>query len=76
MAVARSDVNEQVVLVPPVLSLLLVAELRGNRVGYVRAATTHYYLFWTLENAGLSWSDIPPVNLTPTDGQAAFQPGS
>lgn len=53
-----------------------VAELRGKRVGFVRATTTHYYLFRMLEQAGLSWSDIQPVNLTPADGQAAFRAGS
>lgn len=76
VAVARGDVNEQVVLVPAGSSVQSVAELRGKRVGYVRATTTHYYLFRMLEEAGLSWSDIQPVNLTPADGQAAFRAGS
>ena len=76
VAVARGDVNEQVVLVPAGSFVQSVAELRGKRVGYVRATTTHYYLFRMLEEAGLSWSDIQPVNLTPADGQAAFRAGS
>ena len=76
VAVARGDVNEQVVLVPSGSSVQSIADLRGKRVGYVRATTTHYYLFRMLEEAGLSWSDIQPVNLTPADGQAAFRAGS
>ena len=76
VAVARGDVNEQVVLVPANSTVRSIAELRGKRVGYVRATTTHYYLFRMLEDAGLSWSDIQPVNLSPADGQAAFRAGN
>ena len=75
VAVARGDVNEQVVLVPAGFSVQSIADLRGKRVGYVRATTTHYYLFRMLEEAGMSWSDIQPVNLSPADGQAAFRAG-
>ena len=75
VAVARGDVNEQVVLVPAGSSVRSIADLRGKRVGYVRATTTHYYLFRMLEQAGMSWSDIQPVNLSPADGQAAFRAG-
>ena len=76
VAVARGDVNEQVVLVPSGSPARSIADLRGKRVGYVRATTTHYYLFRMLEEAGLSWSDIQPVNLSPADGQAAFRAGN
>ncbi len=75
VAVIRGDVNEQVVLVPVGSTVRSIADLRGKRVGYVRATTTHYYLFRMLEQAGLSWSDIQPINLTPSDGQAAFRAG-
>ena len=76
VAVAQGDVNEQVVLVPSGSPARSIADLRGKRVGYVRATTTHYYLFRMLEEAGLSWSDIQPVNLSPADGQAAFRAGN
>ena len=76
VAVARGGVNEPVVLVPSGSSVQSIAKLRGKRVGYVRATTTHCFLFRMLEEAGLSWSDIQPVNLTPADGQAAFRAGS
>ncbi len=76
VAVIRGDVNEQVVLVPAGSPVQTIADLRGKRVGYVRATTTHYYLYRMLEQAGLAWSDIQPVNLSPADGQAAFRAGS
>ncbi len=76
VAVIQGDVNEQVVLVPRDSPVQSIADLRGKRVGYVRATTTHYYLFRMLEQAGLRWSDIEAVNLSPADGQAAFRAGS
>lgn len=76
VAVIQGDVNEQVVLVPQGSPVQSIADLRGKRVGYVRATTTHYYLFRMLEQAGLAWSDIQPVSLSPADGSAAFRAGS
>ena len=76
VAVIRGDVNEQVVMVPPGSGIGSIAELKGKRVGYVRATTTHYYLLRMLAEAGLGWGDITPVNLSPADGQAAFRSGA
>ena len=76
IAVIRGDVNEQVVLVPKGSTVQSIADLKGKRVGYVRATTTHYYLNRMLTEAGLSFRDIQAVNLTPSDGRAAFQNGA
>ncbi|HWK45228.1 MAG TPA: ABC transporter substrate-binding protein [Stellaceae bacterium] len=76
IAVIKGDVNEQVVLVPKDSPIRSIADLRGKRVGYVKATTTHYYLLRMLEEAGLGFGDIVPVNLTPSDGQAAFRSGA
>jgi len=76
VAVIRGDVNEQVVLVPQGSAIRDIAGLKGKRVGYVRATTTHYYLSRMLSEAGLSLSDVQLVNLTPSDGQAAFRAGA
>ena len=76
VAVIRGDVNEQVVLVPKDSPIRSIADLKGKRVGYVRATTTHYYLNRMLGEAGLSFADIRPVNLTPSDGLAAFRNGA
>jgi sulfonate transport system substrate-binding protein len=42
----------------------------------VKATTSHYILLRLLEKAGLAWSDITPVALSPQDGLAAFQSGA
>lgn len=76
IAVLRGDVNNQVVLVPARSRLSRLADLRGRRIGYVRATTSHYILLKLLEEAGLGWGDITPVALSPQDGLAAFQRGA
>ncbi|MFC0409526.1 ABC transporter substrate-binding protein [Roseomonas elaeocarpi] len=76
IAVIRGDVNEQVVLVPEGSEVKDIAGLRGKRVGYVRGTTTHYYLNRMLRDAGLTFRDIQAVNLSPSDGQAAFRSGA
>jgi sulfonate transport system substrate-binding protein len=52
IAVYKDDVNNQVVLVPKGSSIRSIADLKGKRVGYLRATTTHYYLLRMLEEAG------------------------
>jgi sulfonate transport system substrate-binding protein len=76
VAVLEADVNNQVVLVPKGSAIDHPKDLKGKRVGYVRATTSHYMLLHILKEQGLSWTDITPVALTPQDGLAAFQRGS
>jgi sulfonate transport system substrate-binding protein len=76
IAVLKGDVNNQVVLVPKGSPLAKIGDLKGKRVGYVRATTSHYILLRLLDEAGLTWRDITPVALSPQDGIAAFQQGS
>jgi sulfonate transport system substrate-binding protein len=75
VGVLQADVNNQVVLVPAGSPIRTLADLRGKRVGYVRATTSHYILLRLLKEAGLNWSDIKPAALSPQDGLAAFQRG-
>ncbi len=75
VAVLRGDVNNQVVLVPKGSPLRTPADLRGRRVGYVKATTSHYILLKLLEEQKLAWGDITPIALGPTDGRAAFEGG-
>lgn len=76
IAVYHGDVNNQVVLVPRGSKLRSLADLKGKRVGYVRATTTQYFLIRMLESVGLAWADIEPVAMTVADGAAAFGNGS
>ena len=75
IAALRGDVNDQVVLVRKDAGITDIAGLKGKRVGYVRATTSHYYLLRMLWQAGLDFPDIKAINLSPTDGAAAFAAG-
>jgi len=76
IAVYHGDVNNQVVLVPKGSPIQSLADLKGKKVGYVRATTTQYYLIQMLKSVGLSWADIEPVAMTVSDGAEAFGRGS
>ena len=76
VAVLQGDVNNQVVLVPSGSKAQAFADLKGKRIGYVKATTSHYILLRLLDEAGLKWTDIKPVALSPQDGLAAFSSGA
>jgi len=76
VAIYHGDVNNQVVLVPKDSAAQSLADLKGKKVGYVRATTTQYYLIQMLKSVGLTWADIEPVALTVSDGAEAFGRGS
>jgi len=76
IAVNHGDVNNQVVLVPKRSTARSIADLKGKRVGYVRATTSQYFLIRMLEEAGLGWGDIDPVAMGVSDGAAAFAQGA
>jgi sulfonate transport system substrate-binding protein len=75
IAVVREDLNNQVTLARKDTKINTIADLKGKRVGYVRATTAHYFLSKQLAEAGLSFADITPINLTPADGLSAFDRG-
>lgn len=75
IAVVREDLNNQVTLARKDAPIRAIADLKGRRVGYVRATTAHYFLARQLAEAGLSFSDITALNLTPSDGLSAFDRG-
>lgn len=76
IAVVQGDVNNQVVLVPKGSKARSIVDLKGKRVGYVRATTSQYFLIRMLEEVGLGWGDITPVAMTVPDGTAAFSQGA
>jgi sulfonate transport system substrate-binding protein len=53
-----------------------VADLKGKKIGFAKAAGVHYLLIAALDKAGLSFKDIQPAYLTPADGRAAFEKGA
>ncbi len=76
IAVLHGDVNNQVVLVPGASPIQSLADLKGKRVGYVRATTSQYFLIRMLGSVGLVWSDIVATPMEVADGLAAFSNGT
>lgn len=75
IAATREDLNNQVTLARKDAPIQKIADLKGKRVGYVRATTAHYFLSKQLAEAGLGFNDIQAVSLTPADGLSAFARG-
>jgi len=50
-----------------------IADLRGKRIGFAKAAGAHYLLIAALEKNGLSLKDVSQAYLAPADGRAAFE---
>ncbi len=71
----REDLNNQVTLARNDTPIRGIADLKGKRVGYVRATTSHYFLYRQLAEAGLGSDDIRAINLSPTDGLSAYDRG-
>jgi len=76
IAVQKGDVNSQVVLVPKGSTISDPAQLKGRRIGYVRATTSQFLLLRLLAEHGLTFADITPIALSPQDGRSAFERGS
>jgi sulfonate transport system substrate-binding protein len=53
--------------------LRTLADLRGRKVALQKGSSAHYLLVRAVEKAGLKWTDIQPVYLTPADARAAFE---
>jgi len=53
--------------------LKTLAELKGKKVALQKGSSAHYLLVRAVEKAGLQWSDITPIYLTPADARAAFE---
>ena len=65
----------EAIVVPPGSTVAGVAELRGKRVALNKGSNVHAMLVRALEAAGLHWSDITPVYLSPPDARSAFASG-
>lgn len=64
--------NGQGILVKPSSGITTIAGLRGKRVGFTKGTSAHNVVLLALESAGLAYSDITPVYLSPPDAGAAF----
>lgn len=68
--------SAQAIVVRADSPLKTVADLKGKKIGFAKAAGAHYLLIAALEKAGLSFKDIEPAYLSPADGRAAFERGA
>ncbi|MEH1980549.1 ABC transporter substrate-binding protein [Nostoc sp.] len=65
----------QVVLIPQNSKAKKFADLKGKKIGYVKATTAHYFLIKMLAQEGLTLKDVNAVPLTIPDGLSAFRRG-
>ena len=50
-----------------------LADLKGRKIALQKGSSAHYLLVRAVDQAGLQWSDIVPIYLTPADARAAFE---
>lgn len=53
-----------------------VSDLKGKNVGYIKSTTAQYFLSQMLKEAGLTWDDIKPIEITTADGVTALIGGN
>jgi sulfonate transport system substrate-binding protein len=53
-----------------------IADLKGKKVAFNKGSDVHWLVISALQKAGLKYTDIQPVYLTPPDARAAFQRGA
>jgi sulfonate transport system substrate-binding protein len=68
--------SAQAILVREDSPIRTLADLKGKKIGFAKAAGAHYLLIAALDTAGLSFKDVEPAYLTPADGRAAFEKGA
>lgn len=64
------------ILLPASSSITSVADLKGKRLAVLNGSGTDYRTAQVLEAAGLKWTDVKAVNLSPADGLGALMGGS
>jgi sulfonate transport system substrate-binding protein len=50
-----------------------LADLKGHKIALQKGSSAHYLLLRAVDKAGLQWSDIQPIYLSPADARAAFE---
>ena len=67
--------HAEAILVPKGSAIRTVADLKGKKIALNRGSNVHYLLVKALEKAGLQYSDVTTIFLTPSDARAAFEHG-
>jgi sulfonate transport system substrate-binding protein len=66
----------EAIVVPKNSPISSLAELKGKKIALNKGSNVHYLLVKLLEKAGIKYSEIDPIYLTPADARAAFERGS
>jgi sulfonate transport system substrate-binding protein len=66
----------EAIVVPKNSPINSLSELRGKKIALNKGSNVHYLLVKLLEKAGIKYSEIDPIYLTPADARAAFERGS
>jgi sulfonate transport system substrate-binding protein len=53
-----------------------LGQLKGKKIAFNKGSDVHWLVVNAVQQAGLKYSDIQPVFLTPADARAAFQRGA
>ena len=63
----------EAILVPKDSPIKSLAELKGKKIAFAKGSNANYLLVKALEKAGVQYSDIQRVTLTPADARAVFE---
>jgi sulfonate transport system substrate-binding protein len=66
----------EAIVVPKDSPIKTVAELKGKKVALNKGSNVHFLLVKLLEKAGVNYTDVDTIFLTPADARAAFERGS
>jgi sulfonate transport system substrate-binding protein len=76
VAAVPGSAQSEALIVPEDSSIRDLAGLKGRRIGFAKASSAHNTTVAALEKAGLAYTDITPVYLSPADAAAAFARGA
>lgn len=68
----QSSRQAHAILLPSGSTITAITDLKNKRIALTRGSSAHNFLAETLKQANLSWSDIQPIWLSPSDARAAL----
>lgn len=64
--------NGEAIIVKATSPIRSLADLKGRRIGFTKASSSHNLTVAALEKAGIGYGEVTPVYLAPADAAAAF----
>ncbi len=72
---AAANPKGEAILVPKNSPINTLTDLKGKKIALNKGSNVHFLLVKALEKAGIPYSDIQTIFLTPADARAAFEKG-